>query len=394
MRFTIITDTYPPEINGVAMTLERLAVGLAHLGHGIEVIRPRRSARDPDTVIMNGKDGIYREREVVGFAIPHYPQLRMALPKPIYLAALWKGLRPDAIYVATEGLLGLSAIYAARSLGIPVVSGYHTRFPDYLAARSHPVLGRFAHRYLRTLHNGTNLTLAPSADIAAHLAATGIRNVDVLGRGVDVSLFDPRHHSPRLRESWGGDGRSPIALCVGRISQEKNLPLALEAARMRGIRCVVVGDGPAEPSLRARFPEAIWSGVRRGADLAAHYASTDLFLFPSLSETYGNVLVEAMASGLVTLSFNYAAAAAHVNDGWNGFKVEVGEPLEFALKLDAVIGARCRWKDIGVAARATARELSWTAVVHRFEDILRGQALQGTRINHLTTKRRPHPIRP
>ncbi len=369
MQIALVTETFPPDINGVALTLERLRGGLESKGHQVSLVRPGGGAE--------GSGENPRELQVLSLPVPGYPELRFGLPSWARLWRAWTKRRPDVVYVATEGPLGYAAARLARWLGIPVASGFHTNFPDYLRARSLPGLGRWSLRYLRRLHNGTSLTLAPSRDVARRLQGSGFHNIELLSRGVDVSLFSPARRDEALRAGWGcREANDVVYLLVGRLAPEKNLPLALESLEMlarRGgsFRCVVVGDGPDRGALQRRFRFAHFAGSLRGETLARHYASADVLLFPSLTETFGNVLLEGLASGLLTLSFDYAAAGEHVVDGVNGWKVPFGKTQDFARRVTAALNlpppARLA---LGHAARATAEGLGWEVIVSRFERLL------------------------
>lgn len=369
MQVALVTDTFPPDLNGVSLTMDRLRLGLESRGHRVNVIRP------------NGGPGPLRVRRretgVRSLPVPGYPGLRFGLPSWVRLWRLWSAWRPDVVYVATEGPLGWAAAALARRLRIPVASGFHTNFDEYLRARRLARLGPLALSYLRRLHNGTALTLAPSRDVVFRLQAEGFRNLQVLSRGVDATLFTPACRDPGLRASWGvrDDSRpAPVYLLAGRLAPEKNLPFALETLeRLTGGQghCVVVGDGPERQALERRFPFARFTGPLRGETLARHYASADVLLFPSLTETFGNVLLEGMASGLHTLSFDYAAAGEHVVDRRNGWKVPFGDHAAFAARMAASLALpACQRVALGAAARRTAEGLSWDRVIHRFEELL------------------------
>lgn len=365
MNVLIVTDTYPPDINGVARTLETLAEGLARLGHGVDVLTTRRgagAATDPHRV---------RVCSVRSVRFPGYREVRAGLVGAGKLRKIMKALGTDVIYVAVETLMGLNAIRAARRLGIPVVSGFHTNFHSYADHYGVWFMKRIAARFLRWFHNLTSRTLAPSRGTAEQLRALGVSNVGILGRGVDTELFSPARRDSALRREWGAADSSPVVVFVGRIAAEKNLPLAVKAmARVMekhaGARGVFVGEGPKAGWLRRRHPQFVHAGARVGADLARHYASADMFLFTSLTETYGNVLPEAMASGLVTVSFDNAAAHEVVEHGRNGFTAPLHDEAAF---LAAVDEAGARWKDASIrrAARETAQTLSWNAIIPEFE---------------------------
>jgi len=275
------------------------------------------------------------------------------------------------MYVAVESLMGLNAVRAAGRANLPVVSGFHTNFHTYSQDYHLPVLKNGAEWYLRYLHNRTARTLTPSESTATQLRELGIRNVGVLGRGVDTQLFNPQRRAAELRQSWGADDHTPVALFVGRIAAEKNLPLVVKAFRQitdthPTARCVFVGDGPLAASLQEEHPHFIHAGARTGEDLARHYASADLFIFPSLTETFGNVITEALCSGLVTVTFDYAAAQQFVRSGENGFTATYNDEAAY---LQAVSSALPRWNDLTLrsAAAATSEKLSWDAIIAQFE---------------------------
>jgi UDP-2,3-diacylglucosamine pyrophosphatase LpxH len=358
MKIEIVTDTFFPDVNGVAMTLGRLSDGLRTRGHRVHVIHTGGAA---------GKD----ETCVAAVPLPGYKEVRVGLPKPFELRSRWLKRRPDAIYVATESPLGKSALKAANMLGIPVATGFHTNFHQYMEQYGIGALQPIAMAYLKRFHQRADCTMTPSRDMVDRLAAAGLRNVHLLGRGVDTALFAPRLRCEALRAEWGARAGTSVAIVVGRVAAEKNLELAMSAfERMRevepGVQCVVIGDGPLRVPLEAKFPWVHFAGVRTGEDLAKHYASADVFLFPSETETFGNVLLEAMASGLATVSYDYAASAMHVCAGANGLKAAKGDSAEFighalaALALRPDHELRCR-------ARATAETLGWDTVVSEFE---------------------------
>jgi len=368
MRISIITETWPPEVNGVALTVHGLAHGLALRGHTVQVVRPRQSQiESPDTAVTT--------LAVRGAALPRYPGLRFGLPCRRQLQRDWSQAPPDAIYIATEGPLGMSAMSAAKSLGIPVCTGFHTRFDDYLKHYGLGWLTSVAVAHLRRFHNRAAATLVPTRELAHELKQLGIGNVRLLRRAVDTSLFHPRHRDTMLRQAWGVGDDDPVAIYVGRIAPEKNLDLAVQAfrkmqARVPTARYVWVGDGPARAELAAKNPDFIFVGTQLGGDLARHYASADLFLFPSLTETFGNVTLEAMASGLAVVAFDRGAAHEHIANGIGGMRVPANEPqafigATFALGVDAVLRGAMRQN-----ARMAVASLAPDAVIADFESLL------------------------
>jgi glycosyltransferase involved in cell wall biosynthesis len=340
--------------------------GIRGRGHHVDVIRPRQ-AGDLDRTSADWC--------IPGMPIPMYPALRIGLPVVGRLARRWAASRPDVVHVATEGPLGWAAVRAARLLGIAVTSDFRTNFDQY---SGHYGFGWFAgavRAYLRAFHNATDRTLVPTPALRAALARQGYRQLDVVGRGVDCAQFSPVHRSDALRASWGVTPTAPVLLYVGRLAAEKNVPLAFRAfatvrARVPGAKLVVVGDGPLRSKLRAQAPDAHFAGSLDGRALAQHYASADVFLFPSVTETFGNVTLEALASGLLTVAFRDGAAAVHIEDCCNGVLAEVGDDQGFIAGACAV-AQQFRWLErMRRAARDAALAASWDHVISRFEAVL------------------------
>lgn len=365
MHIALVTETYPPEVNGVAMTLSRLVAGLRARGHTVALVRPRQPeeaepAAGPDELL------------VPGLPLPFYRALRIGRPQVGRLREHWRRRRPDVVHIATEGPLGWAALRAARQLALPVTSSFHTNFHAYGGHYGLRLLRRPGLAYLRWFHNRTRCTLVPAGDLRDRLAAEGFERLDVLARGVDTALYAPERRNAALRASWGAGERDPVVVYVGRIAPEKNLGLAVEAfLAMRAVepaaRFVLVGDGPGRAGLARQYPDFHYAGMRRGADLAAHYASADVAVFPSLTETFGNVVTEGLASGLVVLTYDYAAGREHVRDGVNGFAAPFGDAGAFLARARGVMDRRGAWPQWRAAARATALDLTWDAIVERFE---------------------------
>ena len=323
MRLAVVTETYPPEINGVALTLQRLVQQMQGRGHTVQLVRPRQSRSEPLGAVVGLDDGP-DEFLCRGLPIPRYPHLRMGLPQLRALVRLWSVQRPDLVHIATEGPLGWSALRAARRLRLPVSTDFRTNFHAYSQHYGLGWLHRPVAAYLRKFHNHADCTMVPSTDLRATLGQQGFERLHVVQRGIDTAQFSPALRSEALRAQWGARPNDLVALYVGRLAPEKNLGLLVRSWRAMaearpGTRLVVVGDGPSAGALQAQCPEALLLGARRGADLAASYASADVFVFPSVTETYGNVVPEAMASGLAVLAFGYAAAASLVVHGESGW---------------------------------------------------------------------------
>lgn len=367
VKLALVTETFPPEINGVAMTFGIIARELGRRGHAVSVHRPRR-----DDLPAGERHPEFAEVPMPGFPIPRYPMLRMGLPAGRALRRRWTEDRPDLVHVATEGPLGASAVTAARALGIPVTSSFHTNFHAYTRHYGFGLLHRPVLAWLRHVHNRTLRTFAPTAALCAELTALGFRGTALLSRGVDTWQFHPARRSAELRARWGAEADEPVVIHAGRMAAEKNYGLLLRAfAAMRAAnpRCrfVLVGDGPLRPRLQREHRDFVFPGFVPRAELARHYASADLYVHASLTETFGNVLTEAMASGLAVAGFDYAAARQFIVHGQNGLAVPCDSPealIEAAVLLatDELLRAQLR-----AAARRAVETQSWETVIGRFE---------------------------
>jgi len=367
LRVAVVSETWPPEVNGVAATAARVLAGLRQRGHTLQLLRPRQRP-DEQAACEPGFD----EQLLRGLPIPRYPQLRMGLPATRTLQRLWQAQRPDVVHLVTEGPLGWSALQAARALGLPVVSDFRTNFHAYSRHYGAAWLGRPIVGYLRHFHNRTTCTMVPTEALRAELQAEGFENLRVVARGVDTVRFDPCHRSEALRRRWGAGPGDLVAVHVGRIAPEKNLEtlLAAHAAmadRDPRVKLVFVGDGPARAALQRRCPTAVFAGLQRGEALAEHYASADVFLFPSLTETWGNVLPEAMASGLAVVAFDCAAAGQLVRHGHNGLLVRVGDDAGFCRTAARLAGAWREVRALGGQARQAALPLGWDRITGEVE---------------------------
>lgn len=378
MRYAIVTETWPPEVNGVALTVQSLDQGLRERGHDVMLVRPRQA---------RGQSPAAHERLIASLPMPRYPGLRLGLPSTRRLISQWHLHRPDAIYVATEGPLGWSALRAARRLRIPAATGFHTRFDDYMRHYGVPFLQPMALGWMRRFHNGAQATLVPTEALRSELQQLGFAHAVRLPRAVDTDLFHPRHRDDVLRAGWGLRAEDLAVIHLGRIAPEKNLALAVRTFReiQRDIpkaRFVWVGDGPARAQLQKDNPDFVFCGIQRGEALARHFASADLFLFPSRSETYGNVTLEAMASGVPTVAFDYGAAHECLRDGEHGAAVADGHAqaddafVRAALRIAGAPGLRAQMR---MAARDAVSALRPTQVAADFDAILQRLAQTGIR---------------
>ncbi|WP_114390006.1 glycosyltransferase family 4 protein [Notoacmeibacter marinus] len=274
----IATDAAPPQINGVVRTMSIVTKHLEADGHRVETIGPSR----------------FRS-----IALPSYPEIPLAFATPRAMEAMVRKIAPDHIHIVTEGPIGRAMRRACLRNGWRYTSAYHTRFPEYLRARL-PVPIRFSHAVLRRFHGRGAATLVPTASIAADLETRGYGGLRIWTRGVDRTLFRPERAIPL-------DLPRPIFLNVGRVATEKNIEAFLKLD-LPGTK-LVIGDGPQRAELQRRFPDTVFLGAKTGTDLAAHFAAADVFVFPSRTDTFGLVLLEALASGLPVAAYPVSGPA-------------------------------------------------------------------------------------
>jgi glycosyltransferase involved in cell wall biosynthesis len=370
LRIAMVTETYPPEVNGVARTVSEMVEGLRLRGHSIQLVRPRQNGADRAFLDGNLEEVLGR-----GIAIPRYPQLKLGLPARRALRRQWSLRRPDVVHIATEGPLGWSALAAARDLDLPAATDFHTNFHTYSRHYGVGWLARPVVAYLRRFHNRADCTLVPTAELAEGLARDGFERLRVVGRGVNPAVFSPQRRSAALRARWGAAEDTPVALCVSRFAPEKNFPLVIKAFEaMRQARpdakLVLVGDGPMSEPLRRRNVGFVIAGRLVNGELSAHYASADLFLFPSTSETFGNVTLEAMASGLGIVAYRYAAAREHLRHEESALLATPDDEAAFIAAAERLVREPALAGRLGRAARASAEHLTWQRIVEDFEAVL------------------------
>lgn len=370
LNIAMVSETWPPEINGVANTLHHWVGGLVERGHRIHITRPRQSRGERPI------DGTSLEEYLVtGIPLPGYQSLRFGLPAPRVLHRQWARFAPDLVYIATEGPLGGSALRVARRMSIPAITGFHTRFDFYSRHYRLGWLEPAIRAVLRRFHNRSSATLVPTHELADLLKINGFHNSRVISRGVNTRLFAPERRDTGLRAAWGVTETTPVSLYVGRLAPEKNIGLAIRAYRAMQtrnpeLRFVLVGSGPDEQRLKHDHPDLIFAGPQIGEDLARHYASSDIFLFPSLSETFGNVLLEAMASGLGVAGFDYAAGREHVRHDENGLLAVPGDENGFIQNAVSLAERPALLGRLRGPARATAVQQDWPHVTDLLESLM------------------------
>jgi glycosyltransferase involved in cell wall biosynthesis len=380
LRVAMVSETYPPEVNGVARTIGLMVEGLCALGHAVQLVRPRQHRAD------KGAEGAdFHELLRPGIPVPRYTQLRMGMPGSRALSRAWTRWRPDLVHIATEGPLGWSALAAARKLRLPVVTDFHTNFHAYSRHYGVSWLRRPIAGYLRHFHNRADCTLVPTEELAQQLAAQGFERLRVVGRGVNPRVFSPERRSRALRATWGADNDTVVALCVSRFAPEKNFPLVIEAYEaMRRLRpdtkLVLVGDGPLLQELRRANVGCVIAGRLVNGELSAHYASADVFLFPSVTETFGNVTLEAMASGLGVVAYDYAAARQHLEHGRSALLAAFDDRAAFIAQAERFAREPHLARELGCAARRAAESVTWAHIVRDFEAVLLEAAADSERV--------------
>lgn len=369
LRIAVVTETWPPEVNGVAVTLSKLIhhLGLRH--HTIQLIRPRQDKNDEGQEQAGWTELLLR-----GLPIPRYPQLKLGLPSKKALIKAWSTKRPDLVHIATEGPLSWSALQAAQILRLPVTSDFRTNFHSYCQHYGVGWLSKPIVAYLRKFHNRTAFTMVPTQAMKYQLEAMGFKNLRVVARGVDTQLFHPNKRSELMRKSWGATPKTIVLLSVGRLAAEKNLDLTIRTyqallAAGRQVKMIFAGDGPMRAITEAKCPGAIFMGMCSHEQLATLYASADLLLFPSLTETFGNVTLEAMACSTPVLAFDCAAASDFIQDKKSGWLIDSAEPENYTRRALDITADPSTLKQAREFTRPSVQHLGWDEIASQVEII-------------------------
>ncbi|WP_158249262.1 glycosyltransferase family 4 protein [Amnimonas aquatica] len=330
MKIAICTDAWAPQVNGVVTTLTRTRELLRQFGHDVEVFSPASG--------------------FITVPLPSYPEIRLPLFPGRRLGRLLDEFAPDRVHIATEGTLGLAARAWCMRRGLCFTTSYHTQFPDFVHQRFPIIPAATVYRLLRWFHNGASATMVATPQVRAELARHGIGNTVMWGRGVDTTLFDPHRRQPL-------DLPGPVWVYVGRLAVEKNLPAFL-SLDLPGSK-LVIGDGPARRELEERFPDAHFTGYKFGEELAGLLAGGDVFVFPSRTDTFGLVMLEAMASGLPVAAYPVTGPVDVVREGLTGcLREDLRDACLAALTLDRK------------AVREAALACGWEKAARQFESNL------------------------
>jgi phosphatidylinositol alpha 1,6-mannosyltransferase len=358
LRLALVTDTFAPQLNGVTRTLDRLVSAVESRGGVVHIETVADPAADVDR-------RIHRSRSIPFWA---YPEMRISVPGSAAMADRLERFRPTLVHATTPFGVGIAGLLASRSLDLPIVSSYHTSYPQYLHHYGLSLLDRIAWPVLRWFHNATRRTYVPSRWTGAELTRHGIERVRVWSRGVDATRFHPRHRDESLRRRLGVSAGGVLIVYVGRIAPEKGIDVAIDAMRRLADRCgddvrfAFAGDGPAMARSRLRTaPGTTFTGSLSGDDLAAFYASADVLVFPSVTDTFGNVVLEAMASGLPVVASDHGIGSELAAAG-SVAMFPAGESMALADEVERLVrdpGRRASLRDGG---RRLAECRNWGAI--------------------------------
>ncbi|MEN2767006.1 glycosyltransferase family 4 protein [Ornithinibacillus xuwenensis] len=379
MKIAIFTDTFSPDVNGVAKTLKRFTDYLEDRGIAYRVFAPKSSTNNLFST------EIHRFRSLPFFL---YPDCRLALPNMLHVKEELTQFKPDIIHVATPFNIGLCGLHYAKKLNIPVVGSYHTDFDKYLEYYDLQFLTKLLWKYMRWFHRPLRKIFVPSIDTMTHLKKHGFTNLEIWPRGIDCSVFHPSYDQQSIRDKYGIKEKY-ILLYVGRIAPEKDVMLLpsihaqLPKEIQNDVHWFVVGDGPQQQDLKKQAPHNMtFAGFLTGTDLAHAYAAADLFVFPSSTETFGNVVLESLASGTPAVCANAGGVRGIIQNQVTGLLCERKNIAAFAQAIQTLLENHPNRKEMGWNGRNYALTQSWESIFERllenYED-----ALQKTQVGLL-----------
>ncbi|MBN2012080.1 glycosyltransferase family 1 protein [candidate division KSB1 bacterium] len=371
MKVAFFTESLPPSTDGVANTLNRLANTLVAKDiefYFFSTFKPDENTEWTDRVFKVASFPLY-------FIYPHY---RVGVPALHNIDDMLDDFKPDIIHAVTPTPLGLRGLNYAREKKIPAVSSYHTHFVDYFKYYKLQSMEHIGWNYLKWFYNQFDRIYVPSPSTANELRARGFGKLELWARGIDTAMFSPNKRSDELRRSIGVTDE-PILLFVGRLVKEKDLDDLIEAnsilkAQGSRYKIVVVGDGHMREQLETEMPDAHFTGYLYGEELAKWYASSDIFAFPSTTETFGNVILEASASGLPIVGVDKGSVQDLIRHNSTGFVAKANDPIDFAASLLPLIEDSAKRKEMGGNAQELAKQYSWDAInsrlVHSYQRMI------------------------
>jgi glycosyltransferase involved in cell wall biosynthesis len=368
MKIAIFTDTFAPDVNGVAKTLKRFTDYLNDRGFEFKVFAPESSSQS-----LYSSD-IHRFKSLPFFL---YPECRLALPNMNQVREELVHFQPDIIHVATPFNVGLCGLHYAKKLNIPLVGSYHTDFDKYLEYYDLQFLTKVLWRYMRWFHRPMRKIFVPSMDTMEHLQKHGFVNLDIWSRGIDCATFHPNFNMEKVREKYQIKERH-ILLFVGRIAPEKDVSLLpaineqLPKNMKENVHWLVVGNGPDQEELKKQAPPNMtFTGFLSGQALAHVYATADVFVFPSPTETFGNVVLESLASGTPAVCANAGGVRTIIKNQVTGLLCERNNSKEFARAITSLLENETKRKEMGLSCRYYALAQSWDKIfytlIHHYE---------------------------
>ncbi len=373
MRLALFTDTYDPDINGVARTLKMLTDYLGRQDVEFKIFAPRSEPQDYVT------SNIHRFNSLSFFL---YPECRLAFPSLVQIKNELEEFGPDLIHVATPFNIGLCGVYFAKKLDIPLVGSYHTDFDHYLKYYNFEFLSKVLWKYMQWFHRPFKRLFVPSSETLTSLEKHGFLNLEIWGRGVDCTLYHPFYDKLAVRKKYK-IRRKYLLTYVGRIAPEKDIHTLLNVANSLPpplndqIQWLVVGDGPMREEIEQNAPSnMLFTGYLSGQDLAEVYSASDLFVFPSSTETFGNVVLEALASGTPVVAANSGGVRNILQTGVNGILCEPGNVRDFTQCIIKLLINDSKRKQLGLEGRKYALTQKWDTInenlLHQYFEVLHG----------------------
>ncbi len=358
LKIALFTEVFLPKIDGITNRLAHTLRELKGLGHEVLVFAPQQS--------VESFEG-FRVVRIGGLPFPRYPGLQASLPSPRILKEL-KAFEPDIIHVVGPACLGIWGTVASRLLHIPLIASYHTDFPAYMPLYGLNILKGQAWTLIRQVHNRALRNLCPSRHTLRELEANGIENLGLWRGGVDTSLFHPKKRSTAMRQRLtGGHSRAPLAVYVGRLGFEKHLDrLQILLRSIPNLRLALVGDGPARAQLEQQYQSdrVVFAGFLKGEELAAAYASADVFVMPSTTETMGFVTLEAMSSQVPVLAARAGGTTDLIRDRENGILFDPMNSVTLVEGMRELLNDKALRQRLGAAGRKRAEQQSWEQETH------------------------------
>jgi glycosyltransferase involved in cell wall biosynthesis len=370
MKVAYFTESLPPNTDGVVRTLCHLVDTLESEKVDFRFFSPVKSEDLP------WKDRI---RKVA--SVPFFAEYQLGIPYFHGIISELNRFEPDLIHVVSESLLGYYGLQYAKRKKIPVVSSYHTHFVSYFSYYGFNKIETFGWQYLQWFHNQCDRTYAPSPSAVQELSGRGFQDVELWQRGVEVKRFSPDYYDKDLRRHVGAENK-PLLLFVGRLVKEKDLDdlIAADALlKTKGYnyKLAIVGDGPMREELEYRLPDAHIPGYQHGRDLSRWYATADMFVFPSTTETFGNVILESFASGTPAVGVRKGGVADIINHGKDGLIADAKSPGDFGSQIARLLDSPEILKRFSIEAQNTARQYSWNAInrnlLSSYENVLLNQ---------------------